>query len=191
MSIELLPSEVVDQIAAGEVVERPAHMVKELIENSLDAGASELAIEFGQGGRFVKISDNGEGISKEDLPKAFLRFATSKIRTSEDLWHLASFGFRGEALASIASVSKVTIFSSADQSGQGHRITCQFGKVSSIEPVSRSRGSTVVVEELFQNVPARLKFMKGDAAEAGQIKQVIKALAMANPAVEFRVVQDG
>lgn len=191
MSIELLPSEVVDQIAAGEVVERPAHMVKEILENSLDAGATELAIEFSQGGRFVKVIDNGSGISVADLPKAFLRFATSKIKESEDLWRLASFGFRGEALASIASVSKITVFSSTDSSGQGHRITSTFGKLSAIEPMSRSRGCTVIIEDLFQNVPARLKFMKGDAAEAGQIKQVIKALAMANPAVEFRVTQDG
>lgn len=191
MAIELLPSEVVDQIAAGEVVERPAHMVKELLENSLDAGSTEVAIEFSQGGRFVKVTDNGSGMSVQDLPKAFLRFATSKIRKSEDLWKLASFGFRGEALASIASVSKITIFSSQDSSGQGYRITSTFGRLSNIEPVSRSRGSTVIVEDLFQNVPARLKFMKGDAAEAGQIKQIIKALAMANPQVDFRVVQDG
>ncbi|MEY4617693.1 MAG: mismatch repair endonuclease MutL [Pseudomonadota bacterium] len=191
MSIELLPSDVVDQIAAGEVVERPAHMVKEILENSLDAGATEVAVEFAQGGRFVKVTDNGSGIAIEDLPKAFMRFATSKIRESEDLWRLASFGFRGEALASIASVSKVTLFSSNNNSGQGYRLTNHFGKLSVVEPVSRSRGCTVLIEELFQNVPARLKFMKGDAAESGQIKQVIKALAMANPSVEFRVTQDG
>jgi DNA mismatch repair protein MutL len=191
MAIEILPSEVVNQIAAGEVVERPAHMVKELVENSLDAGATEIAVEFGAGGRFVKVTDNGAGISAEDLPKAFLRFATSKIKASEDLWQLSSFGFRGEALASIASVSRVTIFSSQDNSGQGYRLSSEFGVLSSLESASRSRGSTIIVEDLFKNVPARLKFMKGDAAEAGQIKQVLKALAMANPVVSFRVVQDG
>lgn len=191
MSIEILPSEVVDQIAAGEVVERPSHMVKELIENSLDAGATEVTIDFSLGGRFVKITDNGSGISPEDLPKAFLRFATSKIKKSEDLWKLSSFGFRGEALASISSVSKVTIFSSQNESGQGFRITSQFGSMSKLEPVSRSRGTTIIVEDLFQNVPARLKFMKGDAAEGGQIKQISKALALANPEVSFRVLQDG
>ncbi len=191
MAIEILSSEVVDQIAAGEVVERPSHMVKELVENSLDAGATEVTVDFSQGGRFVKVTDNGSGISAQDMPKAFLRFATSKIRVSQDLWSLASFGFRGEALASISSVSKVTIFSSEDQSGSGYRLTSTFGSLSSLEPVSRSRGSTVIVEDLFQNVPARLKFMKGDAAESGQIKQVLKALGLANPQAEFRVLQDG
>lgn len=191
MAIEILPSEVVDQIAAGEVVERPSHMVKELVENSLDAGATEITVDFAQGGRFVKVADNGLGMSAQDLPKAFLRFATSKIKASEDLWSLMSFGFRGEALASISSVSKVTIFSSQDPSGSGYRITSTFGSLSSLEPVSRSRGSTVIVEELFQNVPARLKFMKGDAAESGQIKQILKALGLANPHVEFRVLQEG
>jgi DNA mismatch repair protein MutL len=190
MAIEILSSDVVDQIAAGEVVERPAHMVKELVENSLDAGATEISVDFSHGGRFVKVADNGSGMSEVDLPKAFLRFATSKIKESVDLWTLASFGFRGEALASISSVSKVTVFSSQDESGFGHRLTCAFGNLSPLEPVSRSRGSTVIVEELFQNVPARLKFMKTDAAEAGQIKQVLKALAMANSQVEFRVLQD-
>lgn len=191
MAIEVLPSEVVDQIAAGEVVERPAHMVKELVENSLDAGATEIIVEFGQGGRFVKVTDNGCGLSAEDLPKAFLRFATSKIRVSDDLWHLQSFGFRGEALASIGSVARVTLFASADSSGEGFRLTCRFGALSSLERVSRSRGCTVMVENLFENVPARLKFMKGEAAEAGQIKQVLKALAMANPGVAIRVLQEG
>ena len=190
MPIQILPSDVVDQIAAGEVVDRPAHMVKELVENSLDAAATEISIDFSQGGRFVKVSDNGTGMSSEDLPKSFLRFATSKIEKSEDLWNLSSFGFRGEALASISSVSKVTVFTSQDQSGQGFRMTSTFGKLSSLERVSRSRGSTIIVEELFQNVPARLKFMKGDAAESGQIKQVLKALALANPKVEFRILQD-
>lgn len=191
MAIEILPSEVVDQIAAGEVVERPAHMVKELVENSLDAGATEISVDFGRGGRMVKVTDNGGGIAPEDLSKAFLRFATSKIKLSEDLWQLSSFGFRGEALASIASVSKVTLFSSQETSGTGQRVTCAFGSLSTLEPVSRSRGTTVLVEDLFQNVPARLKFMKGEAAEAGQIKQMLKAMAMAHPQVEFRVLQEG
>lgn len=191
MSIEILSSEVVDQIAAGEVVERPAHMVKELIENSIDAGATEISVEYSQGGRSVRIIDNGSGMGPQDLPKAFLRFATSKIKDSEDLWRLSSFGFRGEALASIGSVSKLTVFSSDTESGMGHRITCEAGKLGPLEPVSRSRGTTIIVENLFQNVPARLKFMKGEAAEAAQIKQMVKALALAHPSIDFRVTQEG
>lgn len=190
MKIKILAPEVVDQIAAGEVVERPSHLVKELVENSLDAGATEIVVDFGMGGRFVKITDNGCGISREDLPLAFLRFATSKIETSDDLWKLRSFGFRGEALASISSVSQMTLFSSNNDSGVGHRLVCQFGKVGALEEVSRSRGTTVIVEELFQNVPARLKFMKSDSSEVIQIKQVLKAIAASRPEVSFRLMQD-
>ncbi len=191
MSIEILAPEVVDQIAAGEVVERPAHLVKELIENSLDAEATEIAVDFSQGGRWAKVSDNGTGIPVADIPKAFLRFATSKIKTSDDIWKLSSFGFRGEALASIGSVSKVTVFTSTDDSGMGHRMTFSFGKQLSVEPVSRTRGCTILIEDLFQNVPARLKFMKSEASESGQIKTIVKALALANPHVEFRVLYEG
>jgi DNA mismatch repair protein MutL len=190
MSIEILSSEVVDQIAAGEVVERPSHLVKELVENSLDAGSTEIIIDYAIGGRFVKIMDNGSGISKKDLPKAFLRFATSKIHNIDDLWRLQSFGFRGEALASISSVSQMTLFSSDNESGSGFRIQSQFGKISLLESVSRSRGTTVVIEELFQNVPARLKFMKSESAEATQIKSVVKAIALSRPDVSIRVLQD-
>lgn len=190
-SIEVLSPEVIDQIAAGEVVERPAHLVKELVENSIDAKATEISVDFSSGGRFVKVTDNGLGISPIDLPKAFLRFATSKIKNSDDIWRLSSFGFRGEALASISSVSKVTVFTSQQTTGEGYRITSSFGKLSSLETVSRSRGCTVIIEELFQNVPARLKFMKSEVAESGQIKQTLKALAMANPQIEFRILQGG
>lgn len=190
-SIQVLPPEVVNQIAAGEVVERPAHLVKELVENSIDAEATEISVDFAQGGRYVKVTDNGLGISPADLSKAFLRFATSKIRTSDDIWRLSSFGFRGEALASISSVSKVTILASQQEQGEGCRVVSHFGKLSPLEPVSRSRGCTVIVEELFQNVPARLKFMKSEVAESGQIKHIVKALALANPQIAFRILQDG
>lgn len=190
-NIKVLAPEVIDQIAAGEVVERPAHLIKELVENSLDAQATEIAVDFSNGGRFVKVTDNGMGISPDDLPKAFLRFATSKIKSAEDIWRLSSFGFRGEALASISSVSKTTVFTSNRTNGEGYRITSTFGKLGSLEPVSRSRGCTVVVEELFQNVPARLKFMKSEVGESSHIKQTLKALAIANPQVEFRILQNG
>jgi DNA mismatch repair protein MutL len=191
LAIETLASEVIDQIAAGEVVERPAHLVKELVENSLDSGATQIAVEFAQGGRFVIVSDNGSGIAPEDLAKALDRHATSKIRASEDLWKLQSFGFRGEALASIAAVSRLTLTSRrADQSFAAH-IQSHFGHRSGIEHIGGSPGTRVRVEELFENVPARLKFMKSAAAESSRIKQVLKALALAHPSVEIKVTQDG
>jgi DNA mismatch repair protein MutL len=198
MKIHVLKSEVIDQIAAGEVVERPAQIIKELVENSLDAGATEIEVDFAQGGRYVKVVDNGSGIGKEDLSLAFLRFATSKIQDADDLWKLGTFGFRGEALASIGSVSKITLMSNTSspsstsrQDAQAYRIHCDFGKISSCETTSRSQGTTIVVEELFANTPARLKFMKTEKGEVAQIKIILKAMALAYPEVEFRVYTNG
>jgi DNA mismatch repair protein MutL len=189
MSIQLLPPEVVDQIAAGEVVERPSHLVKELVENSIDAGATSVTVEFSDGGRFVKVVDNGKGIPPEQLPKALERFATSKISKSDDLWKLRTFGFRGEALASIAAVSKLNLTSRTQGSSQAHQLLSEFGKKTSVDPVGGSEGTTITIQELFANVPARLKFLKSDAAEATQIKTTLKALALAHPDVEFRIYE--
>ncbi len=191
MGIHLLPTEVVDQIAAGEVVERPAHLVKELVENSLDAGADHITLEYSEGGRYVKVVDNGSGIDPADLPKALQRFATSKIEKAADLWRLNSFGFRGEALASIASVSRLTLISRRAGVETGSRLIADFGKMGPIENVGGSFGTTLVVEDLFSNVPARLKFLKTAAAEGSQIKTVMKALALAYPQVAFKVLCDG
>lgn len=191
MPIRILPSTVVDQIAAGEVVERPAHLMKELIENALDAGAKTLDIEFNQGGRSVRVRDDGTGIPEEELPLALARHATSKIETSADLWALKSFGFRGEALASIAAVSNLQIISKTRDQATAFSIKSEFGQIGSIEAVGGQDGTTLVVEDLLANVPARLKFLKSEAAEHGQIKNVIKAMAMANPQVTFRVRHKG
>lgn len=188
--IHVLPSEVIDQIAAGEVVERPAHMIKELVENSLDAGATEIEVEFSEGGRFVKVKDNGKGISPEDLTKAIERFATSKISLSEDLWKLASFGFRGEALASISSVSRFTITSRQKNQERAARMVSQFGKKSELDFLSGEIGTQIIIEELFSNVPARLKFLKTAAAEHSQIKTTLKALALSHPNVSFRIFEN-
>lgn len=188
--IHILPTEVIDQIAAGEVVERPAHMVKELVENSLDAGASEIEVEFSEGGRFVKVKDNGKGISPDDLPKALERFATSKISFSEDLWKLASFGFRGEALASISSVSRFTIISRRKEMERAAQLVSQFGKKSEIDFISAEIGTQIIIEELFSNVPARLKFLKTAAAEHAHIKTTLKALALSHPKVTFRIYEN-
>jgi DNA mismatch repair protein MutL len=188
-SIHVLPPEVVDQIAAGEVVERPAHLVKELVENSIDAGATAVTVEFSEGGRFVKVVDNGKGISAEELPKALERFATSKISTSDDLWKLNTFGFRGEALASIAAVSKLNLTSRPRGAESAYQLLSDFGKRATVDPVGGSDGTTITIRELFGNVPARLKFLKSDAAEATQIKTTLKALALAHHEVDFRVYE--
>ncbi len=190
-TIQILSNDVIDQIAAGEVVERPAHLVKELVENSLDAGAQKISVEFALGGRFVQITDDGSGIASGELAKALDRHATSKIRLSEDLWRLQSFGFRGEALASIAAVSKLTLISKTKMQDTAARVISEFGNAGGVEPIGGSLGTSVTVENLFDNVPARLKFMKSAAAESSRIKITLKALALSHPSVEFRITQDG
>lgn len=190
--IQNLPSHVVDQIAAGEVIERPAQLVKELVENSIDAGATKISVDFSDAGRFVRVVDNGQGIHPEDLKKALDRFATSKIHSSEDLWRLKSFGFRGEALSSISSVAKLTLTSRKATSSVAYRMVSEFGKTLEVpEAVGGDVGTQVLVERLFENVPARLKFLKSAAAEHGQIKMVLKALALSNFQIEFRVISEG
>lgn len=184
--IKALPNEVIDQIAAGEVVERPAHLVKELAENSLDAGATQVEISVADGGRYVKVVDNGYGIAADELTTALDRHATSKIFAAKDLWSLNTFGFRGEALASISAVSKLTLISKTKNAKQSSRITSEFGRRSKVENVGGSDGTTIIVEELFENVPARLKFMRSSSAEVTAIKAVVKGLALAHPQVEFK-----
>lgn len=191
MSIQVLAPEVVDQIAAGEVVERPAHLVKELVENSIDAGATRVHVEFFDGGRSVKVIDNGKGMSPEDLPKALERFATSKISKTDDLWKLKTFGFRGEALASIAAVSKLTLTSRRAEDEQAHQLISEYGKKKHIDKVGGSQGTTILIENLFENTPARLKFMKSDSAENTAIKTTLKAMALSHFEVEFRIQENG
>ncbi len=191
MSIRLLSSEVVNQIAAGEVVERPAHLVKELIENSLDAKATQIEVDVDHGGRNVLVRDNGSGIAKDELGLALARHATSKISLSSDLWALKSFGFRGEALASIAAVSSLSLTSRTKESSEAFRVVSHFGELRPLEQVGGEQGTSLEIIDLFANVPARLKFMKSDAAELTQIKNVFRALALANPQVEFRLKSRG
>lgn len=187
-SIQILDPQVVDQIAAGEVVERPSHLVKELIENSLDAKSTRITVEIADGGRMIQIRDNGLGMNQVDLSKALDRFATSKIRASDDLWKLRTFGFRGEALASISAVSKLTLTSKTAEAEQAYQITSNFGQREKIEKAGREDGTHIRVESLFENIPARLKFLKSASAEITQIKTTIKALALAHPEVEWKVL---
>ncbi|MFN8792110.1 MAG: DNA mismatch repair endonuclease MutL [Bdellovibrionales bacterium] len=188
--IALLAPEVRDQIAAGEVVERPAHLVKELVENSLDAGATEIRVKVREGGRFVEVQDNGRGIGAGELGLALDRFATSKIQTGDDLWRLKTYGFRGEALASLAAVSDLTLISKPPGESWAARIRSQFGAKSSVESVSSEVGTLVRIEKLFENVPARLKFLKTESAENQAIRQVIKAMALSHAKVEFKYFED-
>lgn len=191
MSISVLSLDVINQIAAGEVVERPAHLVKELVENSLDAGSTEIHIEVTAGGRWLKVSDNGSGIEKNDLGLALTRHATSKIKKTDDLWDLTTFGFRGEALASAAAVSKLTLSSRSKTDDQSYQMQSEFGLFSQLLPSSRDSGTEIKIVELFENVPARLKFLKSDAAEFAQIRNVIKAMALSNSNVEFKLIESG
>lgn len=190
-SIHVLPTEIINQIAAGEVVERPAHLVKELVENSLDAGADQITVDVSSGGRSIRVLDNGGGISSEDLPQALQRHATSKINKTDDLWNLRTFGFRGEALASAAAVSKLILKSSEKHTEVASQIESVFGQVSDVKPLSKMLGTEIVIQDLFENVPARLKFLKSDSTEIQQIKTVIKALALSYHQTEFKLICDG
>ena len=169
MKISILSHEVVNQIAAGEVVERPSHLIKELVENSLDAKAQKIEIEFSNGGRNVRVSDNGSGISESDLALALKRHATSKIVASEDLFTLTSYGFRGEALASIAAVSQLKLISKQAESDLAFQIESDFGKLSEVTEVGGNKGTTVIVQDLFANMPARSSWRTGCSKKSSTV----------------------
>lgn len=192
MGIEVLDPGVVSKIAAGEVVERPASVVKELVENSLDAGARAIEVEIiGGGCDLIRVADDGEGIPRRDLPRALRRHATSKITSLEDLDRVSTLGFRGEALASISAVSALTLSSRHAEDSHGYQVSAVVGEAGALFAVSRAIGTTVMVERLFFNVPARRKFLRSAAAEAGQISQVLNQFALAYPEVAFKLVSDG
>lgn len=192
MSIRILPPDVASQIAAGEVVERPASVVKELIENALDAGAKFISVTVeGAGQRLVEVADDGCGIPAQELALAVERHATSKLRTASDLFQISTLGFRGEALASIGSVSRLTFTSRVAQAEAGARLHVEGGKVFTTQAVGAPVGSLVRVEDLFYNVPARLKFLKSDATERRLIDQLVTRYALAYPHVRFHLQQEG
>lgn len=192
MSIQILPDHVISQIAAGEVVERPASVVKELLENALDAGATSLHIEYTAGGRrLIRISDNGSGIASDEVRLAFERHATSKLRDADDLYRIQTLGFRGEALASIASVSQTTLSTRHRDDDVGTEIRVEGGYIISEKPAGVPAGTVITVENLFYNVPARLKFLKSENTEKRHIQTIVTRCAMAFPAVRFVLVQDG
>ena len=187
-----LDRHVADLIAAGEVVERPASAVKELVENSIDAGAKNITIELQNGGMtFLRITDDGCGMDPVDARTAFLRHATSKIRKKEDLACIGTLGFRGEALAAISSVSKIDLLTRAQGAETGVRLHLEAGQVLSEEPAGCPCGTTILVRELFYNTPARMKFMKSDAAESSAVFAAIQQQALAHPKISFRFLKDG
>jgi DNA mismatch repair protein MutL len=190
--IRSLPELLVNQIAAGEVVDRPASALKELMENSLDAGAQSIAVDLIEGGvRRLKVVDDGAGIERDDLPLAVARFATSKIATLEDLEHAATLGFRGEALASIGAVAHLAIVSRRAEERHAWRIACDAGAVSSVEPAALATGTSVEVEDLYFNTPARRKFLKSEATEFARCDEAYERIALSRPGVAFSLAHNG
>ena len=190
--IALLDKETIDQIAAGEVVERPASVVKELVENSIDAGADAITVEIKNGGKtYIRITDNGCGIPKEQLTTAFMRHATSKLRNAEEILNIKSLGFRGEALSSISAVSRVEMITKPKSQLMGCRYVIEGSKEMNLDEVGAPDGTTIMVHQLFYNTPARLKFLKSDMTEGGYIGELMERLALSNPRVSFCFISNG
>jgi DNA mismatch repair protein MutL len=190
--IRVLSDHIANQIAAGEVVERPASVAKELVENSIDAAASRIVIEIEAGGRrLLKVSDDGEGMVRDDALLAFERHATSKISRAEDLGSIATLGFRGEALASIASVARVELTTRTEEAAAGTRVTIDGGRMRDVKDAAHPRGTTIVVRDLFFNVPARRKFLRSEATETFHLTNLVTHYALAHPEIAFTLVNNG
>ena len=190
--IQVLDQITIDKIAAGEVIERPASVVKELAENAIDAGATAVTVEIKEGGiTFMRIADNGIGIDKEDVRAAFLRHSTSKIRSAEDLAHISSLGFRGEALSSIAAVSQIELLTKTKEAEFGVRYKIAGGKEESLEDAGAPDGTTFLIRQLFYNTPARRKFLKTAMTEASHVGDLVTRLALSHPEVSFRFINNG
>ena len=190
--IHVLDKHTAELIAAGEVVERPASVVKELLENAIDAGASQITVTIESGGvKLIEISDNGSGIEAEYIPTAFIRHATSKIRTEDDLNHIHTLGFRGEALASIASVARVEVLTRTENDECASIYRIEGGEDYPLEPGARGVGTTIRVQDLFYNTPARMKFLKKDSSEGTFVADIVAHVALSHPEVSFKFVREG
>ncbi|PPA93497.1 DNA mismatch repair endonuclease MutL [Brevibacillus laterosporus] len=190
--IQVLTEQVSNMIAAGEVVERPASVVKELVENAIDAGTSQVEIHIEEGGlQLIRIVDNGAGMDRDDCLRAFERHATSKIRSARDLFHIRSLGFRGEALASIASVSRIELMSAEDSGQVGTKVVIDGGDMKSVEDFARVKGTEIVVRDLFFNTPARLKYMRSISTEVGHVSDYVNRLAITYPRIAFTLTHNG
>ena len=191
-SINILPREVAELIAAGEVVERPASVIKEMVENCIDAHARHITVEIQRGGiTYMRVTDDGCGISHTDVPLAFLRHATSKIKSGEDLEKIGTLGFRGEALAATASVSKIELFSKTADEDFGTHYVIEGGVEVIYEESGCAQGTTIIVRDLFYNTPARMKFLKKDVTEANSVAAVVERAALSHPEIAFRLIRDG
>lgn len=191
-NIVLLDDLTINKIAAGEVVERPASVVKELVENSIDAGATSINVEIKNGGiSYIRITDNGKGIMPDDMEMAFERHATSKIRSADDLETVKSMGFRGEALASIASIAKVEMKSKTEENEIGYEVIVEGGNIISTNEVGCPKGTTITVQNLFYNTPVRYKFLKKDFTEGGYIEDVMTRIALVNPNIAIKLISSG
>ncbi|MCM1314370.1 MAG: DNA mismatch repair endonuclease MutL [Prevotella sp.] len=190
-SINILSREVAELIAAGEVIEKPASVIKELVENSIDAGAGHITVEIKHGGKtYMRVTDDGCGITFDDVPKAFMRHATSKISEKQDLNNIYTLGFRGEALASVAAVSKVEIITKPENENSGTSYSMENNKGISHEKCACPDGTTIIIRDLFYNVPARCKFMKKDVTEANAVSHIIQKTALSHPEIAFRFIRD-
>src|SRR5947207_11407457 len=187
-----LPASLVNRIAAGEVIERPASVVKELVENALDAGATDILVEIEDGGReFIRVVDNGCGIPADQLKMAFAEHATSKLSCDDDLFAISTMGFRGEALASIGSVSQARILSRTAESAAAYEIFNRGGAISDAQGAAGNGGTMVEVRNLFFNTPARRKFLKGTATESGHVSETVMRLALPHPGISFKLISGG
>ncbi len=190
--INVLPKHIADLIAAGEVVERPSSVIKEFVENSIDAGSKKITVEIQNGGKtYIRVTDDGCGIERDDIRNAFVSHATSKISSASDLDAISTLGFRGEALASVCSVSRVDVMTSTADSDVGTRYIIEGGEEKLLDDVGSPVGTTIVVKDLFYNVPARLKFLKKDVQEGNYVASVLERIALSNPSVAFKFIRDG
>ena len=191
-NIVLLDELTINKIAAGEVIERPASVIKEMVENSIDAGATNITVEIKNGGiSYIKVTDNGKGIAQDDLEIAFERHATSKIRSADDLDTVTSMGFRGEALASISAIANVEMVSKTQDQEIGYRVVVEAGNILEKEETGCKTGTTITVRNLFFNTPVRYKFLKKDYTESGYVEDVITRIALVNPNIAIKLINTG